>query len=132
MAEKHIVKLRTQNEATDVLTMCVYIYGHVYTCLSIYVFVCTSDLLSLCGDPLSSAVVSMSQSIFGSLQVYCLSDEDGTRKLKSWKHFITGQEFGLFHSALHLRALCSGFHLTSACLSGLVPVYACWGTATRP
>lgn len=55
---------------------CVYTCGLVYTHLSIRVFAYTSDRFSLCGAPFSNAVVSVSQPVFASLQVYCLSDED--------------------------------------------------------
>lgn len=57
-----------------------------------------------------------SPSLLASLQVYCFSADHVTRNIKKLEalYIIRGQRFGLTHPVLHLRALCSGFHMTSS------------------
>lgn len=110
----------------------VYTYMDVYTYTSIYAYIHTPLICAFSffvGSHFTMPLFKWANpSLFASLQVNYFSDDDVTQNVGKLEAFyiIRGQWLGLFHPVLHLRALCSGFHIISACLSQPGPSSCPW------
>lgn len=135
-------RARPANLPTVYMCVCVYIYGrvyiHVYTYTSIYAYIHTPLICAFSffvGSHFTMPLFKWANpSLFTSLQVNYFSDDDVTQNVEKLEAFyiIRGQWLGLFHPVLHLRALCSGFRIISACLSQPGPSSCPWALCYWP